>query len=417
MSAQSGSNRWVPFQCPSCFGVFRLKKPQIGSVGHCPTCGELVHVSLNAPALGEVQLEVAAEEKVSAAPRGVENEDLLEKVAVAQQMTPEEIAAQEEVYKNQKRQYSAGGTDMVDWERELGKEEANSFSWLTIWGVGMLFVLSLIGAAYYFKTRESGVSEGSQTVVIDDASQAKLGGLLGEGVKNEEEGIIEVNMRKAEGFDFAESERVVKAFLNSVTVTERLAYVREPERVRPLMLRYYGGEQIEAEGYHSLDKTQVDYQKGFFATTVQTSEFLDFTILMIDLGEGGDVRYFVDWESWVGYSDMKPEELREKKPTEAQLMRVLVSKENYYNYHFSDDRKWSSFRLEIRDSEFTFLGYLERESEMERELLKRLKRVQTEPFVIKVAYPPNSKSMDQVEIMEIISPGWILNIDEEKDHE
>ena len=417
MNTQSSSNRWVPFQCPSCFGVFRLRRAQIGSVGHCPTCGELVHVSLNAPALGEIPLE-AAEERVNSPRREDEHEDLLEKVAVAQQMTPEEIAAQEETYKNQKRHYSAGGVDMVDWEKELGEGSQGSFSWLSIWISGMVFVLGLVGAAYYFKTRESEAGTSSKTVVVDDVSREKLDSILGKGeVEDTGNKLLEENVDKAEEFDFEELERVVKGFSNSGTVTERLAFVREPERVRPLMLHYYGGEQIEAEGYNSLDKTQVSYQKGFFTTYVQTSDFSEFSIVIENLGKDGDTHYLIDWESWVGYGDMKPEEMRERKPIEPQLMRVMISNTDYYNYHFSDELEWSSFRLGVRDSEFPFLGYLKRGSEMEQELRASLKEQSSVPFAIKVAYPPNSRSMDQVEVVEILSAGWVLKLDEEKDHE
>ena len=35
---QKSAIRWMPFQCPSCFGLFRAKREDAGELGRCPGC-------------------------------------------------------------------------------------------------------------------------------------------------------------------------------------------------------------------------------------------------------------------------------------------------------------------------------------------------------------------------------------------
>jgi hypothetical protein len=57
--------------------------------------------------------------------------------------------------------------------------------------------------------------------------------------------------------------------------------------------------------------------------------------------------------------------MRAEKPDKPFLMRVIVKPANYYNYDFSDDEKWRSLGLELKDSIHSFLGYVERGSEQD----------------------------------------------------
>ena len=86
-------------------------------------------------------------------------------------------------------------------------------------------------------------------------------------------GEIEKSIDEYEKFDLGEIEKVVKKFLNSGTVSERLKYVREGVRVRPLMKKYYGGEEIKAEGFSNLSRSEVRYRGALITTFVRTGDF------------------------------------------------------------------------------------------------------------------------------------------------
>jgi len=214
-------------------------------------------------------------------------------------------------------------------------------------------------------------------------------------------------------FDLDEIEKTVKAFLTSETVTERLKYVRDAKRVYPLMTKFYGGEKIEAEGFEELDRSEVTYLDQFLTTTVMTGDFVSSPIAL-EREEGKESSYRVDWESWVGYCESSVEELKNEKPTEPVLVRALVSSDSYFNYFFGDDKTWSSYKLAFRNVDATFSAYAQKGSKIDQRLSGMVKEGDEIPMILKIAYPPKAKGKTQVEIMEIVEQGWILEVAEEK---
>ena len=220
--------------------------------------------------------------------------------------------------------------------------------------------------------------------------------------------------RRDEKFIMTEIEEVVTGFLNSETVSARLEFVRDSARVRPLMLSYYQGEEIDAEGIEMLVKERSLFEGEFVNTLVQTADFIMKPIAIERIEKGGEVGYQIDWESWVGFCDLSPEDMRSKKPTDPKIIRAIVSPSNYYNYGFSNDREWACFQLEVKDKASVFLGYVKRGTAVELGLTDLRKRGGSGSFILKVAYPPNARSADQVEILEIVSRGWLLKSDNKK---
>lgn len=410
MNAISKAKRWVPFQCPSCFGLFRLRRSQVGSVGHCPTCRTVIRVSEDGPtAAGSPVLKEV-----------LSGEALLDRVAVAQPMTPEEVVKHEASRTSRKRHVQQGPADTIDWEEKAKVGSKSGPSWQVMGSAAMILVLVLAGAAFYVKNKAPGKGSGRSSVIGDSESQAILKEILEkdrDDVYTNEDGVDSTieSVDRYKDFDMMQVEAAVKGFLNSGTITERLKFCRDPERVRPLMVNFYDGEEIEAEGMESLNKAEVSYRDDFLTLVVRTADFLQYPIALVKIGIGEDVRYLVDWESWVGFCDLTPEEMRAGKPTTPITMRVIVSPENYYNYGFSDDKEWGAFRLELRDSTFSFLGYAKRNSEVEKALAQVQKSKKQSPFVVKVVYPPKARSQEQVEIVEILSSGWILEVNQEDD--
>jgi len=404
MSSTTSPNRWVPFQCPSCFGLFRVRKSQIGETGHCPTCRSLNHLS-------EEAQSAAASPRASVSDP---NETLLEKVSVAKPMTPEEIARREASRKTHRRQYdsSGGGGGDLNWEEETTAPVKKGTSWRVAWSLVMgTFVLLALGAHYVKNVRPDSVNRGS-SVITDPKAREILNEILEKGKTDiyvDETGrdstVDAVDQYKQ--FDLQEIEVVVKNFLKSETVAERMKWVRHSDRVLPLMKKFYVADEVEAEGFESLNKTATSYLDNLLTTIVQTADFLSSPIAIEKTGEGEDVKYLVDWESWVGYCEMKPEEMRIKKPTEPVLMRVIANRENYYNFTFSDDKEWTSYRMELKDSEYSFLGYAKKNSKVDEFFSVLRRKGGTNPCIIKVVYPPKARAKDQVEIVEVVSDGWI----------
>lgn len=70
--------------------------------------------------------------------------------------------------------------------------------------------------------------------------------------------------------------------------------------------------------------------------TVSGAEFETKQMDFIDGADG----LKVDWESWVGWSEMPWDDFLKIKATEPKLVRVMLKWVDYYNFDFSDEKKW-----------------------------------------------------------------------------
>jgi hypothetical protein len=209
-------------------------------------------------------------------------------------------------------------------------------------------------------------------------------------------------------------EEVVKNFVTAESPAELKKYIRNSERVGPLLDRYYERADYEAEGFEALDMSQMKYNGDVVTMLVQKADFLSSPIAVERVVDGEEESYQIDWESWVGYCDYTPEQMRAEKPDKPFLMRVIVKPTNYYNYDFSDDVKWRSLGLELKDSIDSFIGYVERDSEQDKKFRVMMKGGQVVACMVRVAYPTGSRSNDQVEILEIVGSGWMQNLKKDK---
>ncbi|MEJ6578801.1 MAG: hypothetical protein QNL33_10680 [Akkermansiaceae bacterium] len=219
-------------------------------------------------------------------------------------------------------------------------------------------------------------------------------------------------------FDLDEIEGTVEAFLNAETVTERLKYVRDGERVLPLMKKHYGGEKIEPEGFKSFEPNAATYRASLMTAKVETGDYSTLIIaverVVVEVIGEDEVVYKVDWESWVGFCEMSVEDMRRAQPTEPVLLRALVSSDSYYNFSFNDDEKWDSYRLLFRNSDETLSGYVKVGSEASKQLADLRRANERITYTLKVVYPTDGRSKSQVKIVEVVQRGWVIEMWEEK---
>lgn len=400
MSETTSPNRWIPFQCPACHGLFRLRKSEVGLTGRCPTCRAVVSAA---------DPEAAPHQLVET---GESPEMLLKNLALARTMSPEEVEKQKEAMAGRRRQYVGDAGDQIDWEDQIEGQEAKTVSWKVVTSVVMSALV--LGALGIYAVKRATPPPQADTGLMGDESKARA--LLQEIVaagrrKGEEEEGDEVAQAIDDylKFDIQAVEDVVKGFLRAKNVEEMKQWIRDPERVGPLLDLYYGKVDFETEGFESLNKLEVSYRGNLVNTTVQTADFLSTPIAVERMVSGNEETYRVDWESWVGYCDFTAMEMRSRKPTQPFLMRVILEPASYYNYEFKDDKKWRSYGIETRESEFSFLGYVARDSELDKKIQLLLKNAARTSCLIEAAYHPDARAKDQLEIVDFISEGWILN--------
>jgi len=227
----------------------------------------------------------------------------------------------------------------------------------------------------------------------------------------------------------AAAAEVVKAFLATDTVEEKIKHVRFPEKVRPLMDLWYKGRPDRAitatrdELAESLTKfLHVDGAKIIVVTMLLQPEE-EYKIYAVEATPVEGLK--VDWETAVGWQAMTVEEFVKGKPTTPQPFRVQADPGDYYNGHYSDESTWFAVNLTYPgDEDFQLFGYVERNTPTGQQVMRLLgfqetktpdgttawKAVQAQstPLILSLAYLREGSDAKQVTIHEVLHEQWFL---------
>lgn len=207
----------------------------------------------------------------------------------------------------------------------------------------------------------------------------------------------------------AEIEPLARKFLEATSIGEILPFVRDPATAEPRMRRTYPDGKIPAPGLAEFNTlAEIIRDRAVVSVSVRTKDFKEKSIAFIQTLEG----FKVDWESWVGWSDLSWEDFMAAKPTESKQFRVSLSAVEYYNTAFSDEEKWQSYRLTSPDGNHGIYGYAERETIINGRL-KLPPDTKSIPLILMLGFPTDATSSNQVIIHEVVSEGWVLQ-DENK---
>jgi len=204
------------------------------------------------------------------------------------------------------------------------------------------------------------------------------------------------------------AEPLAKAFLTAKTADELLPLVLSPQTAGPRILSRFPDGKIEAPGMAAFNtRRDVTRQGAALLVLVRTDDMLEKQLAFIPTAEG----LKIDWESWAGWSEMPWRDFLSAKPEQAAMFRVVLSPVEYYNFGFTDDRKWQSYRLVSPDGEHAIYGYVDRGSPLDLSL--RLSPDQKRAnLTLLLRFPPNASSQNQVIIAQLLAEGWVLDNDE-----
>jgi hypothetical protein len=207
---------------------------------------------------------------------------------------------------------------------------------------------------------------------------------------------------------------VSEKFLAAETYKERLEFTRDPERVLPLMEHYYSTNPDGPTAIRSMSEaSSVSLLKGFAVMRVILK---DYGQLPIVLARSGD-KLVVDWESFVGYSEMTFAEFAKKKPTTPVLFRVRARPEDYYNYGFGEDKYYCMGLSNLFLTDHIY-GYVGKKSEAAQAIQSIFSRQAPLDFVImRRRYPEKPESDNQVIVDEFVTDGWLLTPKEQTNAE
>jgi hypothetical protein len=212
------------------------------------------------------------------------------------------------------------------------------------------------------------------------------------------------------------SRPVINKFFASTSNEEALQYVRRAGKVAFMMKKHYapfGFSPVKIGSLGAAEDCNI-VADGYFVVPVTLADFSSRGIAL-EVPESEDGDWLIDWESWVGYSEMDFSEMRLRQPKDPVVVRCYLVQDEYYNFAFSDREKYLSFKLIDHTREDQLWGYIDKLSDSYSRLATALAGSQgssssEELATLKVWFldNPQNPATDQVEITDLVTFGWVL---------
>jgi len=218
----------------------------------------------------------------------------------------------------------------------------------------------------------------------------------------------------------------VTAYLAAEGVEQKLAHVRLPNRVRPMMEAWYQRYPDKAATAGEVVNRDKMVAGGAYFVRLEMKVVSDDPLAAPAPGTGtkffiveefekdGNRTYKVDWETAVEWRQMSFEDFKLEQPRTAVPFRIKIRESDYYNHEFTDETRWLAAELSypLPDrSGFVFYGYIDRRSKAWNQL-RMFTEGNTNPSVIvNLRYPDNAVSRDQVIIDSLVHPSWYYTED------
>ena len=218
------------------------------------------------------------------------------------------------------------------------------------------------------------------------------------------EALPPADTRRADAAFLAAAEPLARKFLEASRIEDMLPVVRNPNVAQARMRRYYPGGKIEPPGMTEINKETDIFRSGTIAIIkVRTRSHEEKPLACAETPQG----IKIDWESWVGWSEMSWEDFLASKPTTGQVFRLVLSPVDYYNFAFTSDSKWQAYQLTSPDGAHLLYGYAERGTAMNSQLRPALDIPQA-ALMLSLKFPENAASNNQVLIEKLVAEGWVL---------
>ena len=205
-----------------------------------------------------------------------------------------------------------------------------------------------------------------------------------------------------------------------------LPFVRDPERCEPLMRLYYEGWKapnprsapvvIAAKSKLGAAEVVLLFPRGARSGTgAPAASFVT--------SPAG--KWVLDWESWVGCSELSWEEFRARRTITPSIFRVSAAGGSYYNYEFTDSKRYLSVKVTSPDGKHVIHAFCERDSPLGQAMVLVITgkaavgplgaddlipqgRNQPAAVTLRLAFPPAAQSDDCVIITDLVSGSWLV---------
>lgn len=202
----------------------------------------------------------------------------------------------------------------------------------------------------------------------------------------------------------------IRQFFASTSVDAMARLVRQPERVRPLMVEYYAKRELFPNRLLRIKQLQpltLDNRANFWVASLELSNHQACN-LIVEILDSGETR--VDWETFVCYQPMSWDAFARERPEGNSLdFRVYVEQDSLFSHEFKDDKLWNCFHLIALDSDEPLFGYAQADSMVSQQILELLKKNegQKTSVILRVIIPAGLQSKRGVMIEKLMSPRWL----------
>jgi hypothetical protein len=211
------------------------------------------------------------------------------------------------------------------------------------------------------------------------------------------------NSAEIDKAEIALAQPVALDYLRAHGWEQKARFVRESDRVLPLMAEWYRSHsdagQPDAELFYAIRSGDLVNVMATFERSGNEPAFLSL------VKQGGG--YKVDWETSSGYQHESWADLAARRPTAPVLLRCVIERGDYFNFEFSDPEKWLCFKMRYPRGPVTLYGYAERRSTLGAHLDGLLEFHPYAGVAIEAAFLPQSRSNNQMQIVKLVHEAWL----------
>jgi len=211
-------------------------------------------------------------------------------------------------------------------------------------------------------------------------------------------------------------EAKVRQYAGAKSMEDLLPFIRQRERVEPLMRQWYENHAFEEKPFGRLilfQPLELD-ARNFFIVRYEVKGTNEPADLLVE--DQGDLGIFVDWETDVCYQPVPWGRYVDERPAGSEDFRVRLVPDygGLYSHEFQNEEKWRAMRLTVKGSDEFLIGYVERRSPLEESLLAMLEDNRYRPVsvVLKLRVPEDVQSLRGVVIEELVSKRWLVQTSE-----
>lgn len=221
----------------------------------------------------------------------------------------------------------------------------------------------------------------------------------------------------AHNLPIEEAKMAIRKFLDAPDAKARLKFVREPERVGPLMQAWNSKHPLDAGvlnyKYIFFDEQQTQFEKTYlkYSVTDDVNDSPRPITVISEAGKDGPVCR-VDWEEFVVYQPGGWDYFLESRSTDEHTFRVEAAFSDYYNYGYTDEQQYISLLLSVPGETAQIYVFLDRTKDLTSKIGEALisqKQVSSKfKLMLKLTFADiDPKERDVVRVTEMISPSWL----------